>query len=78
MIPFQPMSGHSEVTAMSFDPWPPRYWLLVILVMQDLVQPNMSHRINAQAKWLKKSKHARYWLEIKSSFSTHHVESHFG
>lgn len=58
---FQNMHGHFKVTEMSPDPWPPYYWLLVILAMQDLMQPYMSLRMQDSAKWLK-SKHAQYWL----------------
>lgn len=73
----QHLNGHFKVTAMPPDPWPLCYWLLVISVMRDLMQPYMSLRMKAAAKWLK-SKHARYWLQIKSLFYTLHIESHFG
>ncbi len=57
----QHMNGHFKVTAMSPDPWPPRFWSLVISVMQGLMQSYMSLRMRASAKYLK-SKRAQYWL----------------
>lgn len=41
---FYRVHGHFKVRAMSSDPWPSCYWLLVILAMQDLLQPYTSFR----------------------------------